>query len=246
MFVIRSGNDTGMTETFLYNENGYLDEYSYDQHLMKNPHYVLKKTYAYQSQDAWTEMIYKNGARTDSNVVRGGWANTYNFYEGIFHEMHEYRGDSAREKVLINGDTVVRPNRLVSPYEEPMWDYYHAGNFANKKLTRSVDTDTTRYYNDKGECLTMTVNFYDSNFKAVKTDFYNFKVKRFDLFYLPYTDRQDMIFFLNKSKKGHWSYEITRKYNEKGWLIEEYMTDAHPNRGGNGTPMLKLYNYSVY
>lgn len=246
VFVIKSGNDTGMSEMFNYNEHGYLTNYDYDMHLMKNPNYHYSDTYTYQSKDEWTRMTYKNKVMTDSVVVRGNWANWYNYYGGKFHELHEYRGDSAREKVVREGDTIVRPNRVANPALDPFWDYRYAEKFASKTTARSVDSDTTRYFNAAGKCLAMIVNFYDSNFKPVKTDYYNFKVRKFELFTLPYSDRLDMIFFLNKSKKGHWSYEITRKYNEKGWLIEEYLTDAHPNRGHNGTPMIKQYKYTLY
>lgn len=246
IFVIKKGNDTSITESFNYNEAGMLTDYSYDQHMMKNPHYNTNATYRYQSTDAWTEMVYKNHKLTDSVVVKGRWANTYNFNNGLFHEMHEFRGDSAREKVVKDGDTIVRPNREANPQLDPFWDYYNAGKFASKTIERSVDTDTTRYLDNDGKCLVMVVNFYDGNLRCVKTDYYNYRVKRFDLMYLRYSEGQSMIFFLNKSKKGHWSYEITRKYNEKGWLTEEYYTDARPNKGSNGTPMLKLYKYTTY
>lgn len=246
IFLIKSGNDTSITESFQYDVDGMLTDYGYHQHMMKNPHYQTCSTYRYQSQDVWTQKTYKNNVLTDSIVVKGRWANTYNFYQGKFHEMHEFRGDSASEKVLNGLDTVVRPNRNVNPTMDPFWDYNHAGAFAKKLFVRSTDTDTTRYLDANGKCLVMLVNFYDNNFKPVKTHYYNFNVKRFDLFYLPYSEKMDMTFFLNKSKKGHWSYEITRKYNEKGWLIEESLTDARPNKGSNGTPMLKLYKYEVY
>lgn len=246
VFVIKSGNDTGMSETFRYNEYGYVANYDYDQHLMKNPHYHMTSTYQYQSRDAWTQTIYKNKKLTDSVVVRGGWANAYRYSEGMFHEKVEYRGDSMRGKVVKEGDTIVRPFCHPNPEPDPFWDYTSGSKFTSKTTSRSTDTDTTRYLDANGECMVMIVNFYDNNFRPVKTDYYNFKAKKFFLFTLPYNDRLDMIFFLNKSKKGHWSFEITRKYNDKGWLIEEHFTDAHPNKGGNGNPMVKQYKYTLY
>jgi hypothetical protein len=246
IFINPKGNDTGMTETFAYNEAGLLTDYGYHQHLMKNPPYQLRTVYRYQSEVAWTQMTYRNKTLTDSVVVRGAWANWYYWHSGILTEVHEYRGDSAREKVVRDGDTVVRPNRLANPSFDPFWDYYNAEKYAGKTVSRSVDSDTTRYLNDAGECLVMVINFYDNNFRPVKTNYYNFRIKRFDLFYLPYNERLNMIFFLYRSKKDKWSFEIVRKYNEKGWLIEESFIDAFPNKGGHGAPMMKKYEYTVY
>ena len=247
IFVIKSGNDTSITETFQYNETGFLTSYFYDQHMMKNPHYSMKTTYRYQSQDAWTQATYSNGKISDSAVVNGSWANHYWYYNGRITQLNEFRGDTFAEKNTVNGDTVLKHSDVThSTTKDEFWDYDHAGTFTRKSFVKSADTDTTCYLDAEGNCLVMVVNFYDNNFKPIKTDYYNFKVKRFDLFYLPYTEQQSMVFFLNKSKKGHWSYEITRKYNDKGWLIEEYQTDAYPNRGGHGQPMLKKYKYTLY
>ena len=247
IFVIKQGNDTSIAETFQYNESGFLTSYFYDQHMMKNPHYSMKTTYRYQSQNAWTQATYSNGKISDSAVVNGSWANHYWYYNGRVTQLNEFRGDTFAEKNTVNGDTVLK-HRDVTPSatKDEFWDYNHAGTFARKSFVKSASTDTTCYLDAEGNCLVMVVNFYDGNLNCVKTDYYNYRVKRFDLLYLRYSEGQSMIFFLNKSKKGHWSYEITRKYNEKGWLIEEYSTDANPNRGGNGTPMLKLYKYTLY
>ncbi len=246
IFVIRSGNDTGMSESFRYNETGMLTDYSYDQHLMKNPHYHTNSTYRYKSKDAWTQTTYRNQKISDSAVVNGSWANHYWWHDGKISQLNEFRRDSFAERNIVNGDTVLKHMDYGNPPRDEFWDYSHAGKFASKSSTRSANTDTIRYLDANGKCLVMIVNFYDSNFRPVKTDYYNFKVKRFDLFYMPYNEKMDMIFFLNKSKKGQWSFEITRKYNEKGWLIEEYCTDARPYKGANGTPMLKLYKYTLY
>jgi hypothetical protein len=247
IFVIKSGNDTSITETSRYNEAGMLTDYSYNQHMMKNPHYTTNTTYRYQSKDAWTQATYSNGKISDSAVVKGSWANHYWLYEGRLTQINEFRGDTFSEKKIVSGDTVLVHTDVDKPVVlDEFWDYDHAGKFTSKSSTRSTDTDTTRYLDANGKCLVMIVNFHDSNFQPIKTDYYNYNVKRFDLLYLPYTENQSMIFFLNKSKKGHWSFEITRKFNEKGWLTEEYMTDAHPYKGANGTPMLKLYKYTTY
>lgn len=245
IFVIKSGNDTSITERSQYNENGFLTAYDYHQHMMKNPHYIMNTRYQYQSQDAWTQINYSNNKITDSAVVKGAWANHYWLNNGKLSQINEFRGDTFAEKKIVSGDTVlVHSDVGNSTALDDFWDYSHAGSFAKKSFVRSTDTDTTSYLDADGKCLVMIVNFYDNNFKCVKTDYYNYRVKRFDLMYLQYNEQQSMIFFLNKSKKGHWSYEVTRKFNEKGWLIEEYSTDAHPYR--NGTPMLKLYKYEVY
>lgn len=247
IFVIKSGNDTSITETFRYNEYGYLTNYDYDLHMMKNPPYQMRSVYSYQSQDAWIQTTYKNNKITDSAIVKGGRADHYWWSGGKVTQINEFRGDSFAEKNIVNLDTVfVHGDSKASLLSDPFWDYRNAGKFANKSLTRSADTDTTRYLNDKGECLVMIVNYYDNNFRPVKTDYFNYKVKRFDLMYLPYNERMDMTFFLNKSRKGHWSYEITRKFNEKGWLTEEYFTDARPYKGANGTPMIRKYEYTTY
>lgn len=247
IFIIPKGNDTAITETFHYNEAGFLVRYDYHLHMMKNPDYSVASDYTYRSNDMWTMTVYKNNRLSDSAVVKGAWANHYWWHEGKLSQVNEFRGDTFTEKEVVDGDTVLRHRDTVSPEQkDEFWDYQHAGKFARKSFRRSADSDTTCYLDANGKCMVMIVNFYDSNFKPIKTNYYNYNVKRFDLFYLPYNERMEMIFFLNKSRKGHWSFEITRKFNEKGWLVEEYFTDARPNRGANGTAMLKKYTYGLY
>lgn len=247
IFVIKSGNDTSITEKFNYNEAGSLTAYEYNLHMMKTPPYSLNTTYQYQSPNAWTQANFRNKKISDSAIVNGSWANHYWWDDGKLSQINEFRGDTFAEKKIASGDTVLVHTDVSKPsVSDEFWDYSHAGTFAKKTFVRSTGTDTTSYLDANGKCMVMIVNFYDKALNCVKTDYYNYEVKRFDLMYLPYNERMSMTFFLNKCKKGHWSYEITRKYNEKGWLIEEYNTDARPNKGSNGTPMLKLYKYETY
>jgi hypothetical protein len=246
IFIIAKGNDTAITETFQYNEAGFLVKYDYDLHMMKNPNYSMSSIYTYRSNDAWTATSYKNNKMSDSAVVKGAWANHYWWHEGKLSQINEFRGDTFAEKNISDGDTTLMHQDIGNAAEDDFWDYRHAGEFARKSYARSTDSDTTCYIDEIGKCMVMVVNFYDSNFKPVKTNYYNYSVKRFDLFYLPHNERTSMVFFLNKSSKGKWSFEITRKYNEEGWLIEEYFTDARPNSRGNSPPMLKKYTYELY
>jgi hypothetical protein len=242
IFSNPKGNDTGITETFVYNENGWLTNYTYDLHMMKNPPYFISSVYQYQSEDSWTQLTYKNKKLSDSAVVKGRWANTYNFYEGKFHEMHEFRGDSAREKVVKGVDTVAYPNGLVNPNPDPFWDNSGVGKYARKSFVRSANTDTICYLDAQGECMVMIVNFYNSNIKPVKTEYYNYRKGRFDFAHLPYNERLDMNFFLNKSKKGAWSYQVLRKYDSLGNLLEEQWNPT----GKKETVVIKKYEYQYY
>lgn len=242
VFVIKSGNDTAITETLQYNEYGYLTNYVYDQHMVKNPPYFISTTYQYQSQDVWTQMTFKNKKITDSIIVRGGWANWYNYRDGKIFEWHEYRGDSTQERVIQGLDTINRTKRRIDYSLDPFWDYRNNVAFASKSLSRSVNSDTTTYMSAQGEGLIRVVNFYDNNFRAVKTDYYNYGLKKFEFMTLPYSEKMDMIFWLMKSRKGKWSFEVRRKFNEKGWLVEEYIDDA----GSQRNDLIKLYKYELY
>lgn len=236
--------DTCSVETGAYNMDGLLTQHDYSVIMQKNPWYAYRETYTYSDTDAWTLRTYRRGVLTDSASVNGSWANCYAFQDGKPQVVHEYRGDSLQEKLITGTDTVYwakKMNRYVS--RDEFWDYDNAGSFAKTAVSRSIDgPDTVSYLDAAGKCLVKYITYYNSSGNTTKIDYYNYGVKTFQFKRLTYSEKMNMTFFLEKSKKGNWSYRILYEYNEKGQLIEERWIDANPKRN----QVVRVYTYEFY
>ena len=83
---------------------------------------------------------------------------------------------------------------------------------------------------------------YTGNGATARIDYYNYGVKTFHFRRLTYSDKLEMTFFLEKSRKGHWSYQVLYTYNDREQLIEERWVDANPKRN----EVVKKYEYVFY
>lgn len=236
--------DTCIVETDLYNTDGLLTQHDYAMVLQKNPRYDYRDKYSYSAEDAWTQQTYKRGILTDSILVKGSAAKHYNFSEGKPRALYEYRGDSMQEKMINGVDTIFRatkPHKYLN--RDEFWDYANAGSFARKAVMTNKDgAATVTYYNEQNEALVSYEEHRVFGGRVSQIDYYNYGVKRFDFAHLTYSEKMEMGFFLEKSKKGHWSYQVLYTYNDMGQLIEEKWVDPNPKKN----QVVKKYEYQFY
>jgi hypothetical protein len=197
------------------------------------------KKIEYNYWDGGFDVITRiNGTINDSTVVRSDTAWVYSRSGRL---EHLYAGDSVREYAIVNGALVLRSARALVK-RDPFWDYRNAGNFSKRIVATGKLTDTIRYLNDKSETLIMIVNTYNESKAAVRSEYYNLRVKKFIFMRYAYNEKMDMAYYMLKSRKGKASYTVGRKFDESGMLVEERI---HGTRRSEGV-LIRKYFYSFY
>ncbi len=242
----KEGNklDTCIKESHLYNQDGLLVHHDFSMVMQKNPRYDYQEKIAYTAEDAWTKREFRQGFLIDSIVVNGSRANYYFFKENKIHALYEYRGDSMQEKMINSGDTLFRAKKPFTYFNrDDFWDYANAGSFARKAVMHDKDgAATVTYFNEKDEALVSYTEHRVMGGKVSQVDYFNYRVKRFDFKRLTYSDKMEMNFFLEKSKKGKPSYQIYYTYNDKNQLVEEKWVDGNPKKN----QVVIKYEYEFY
>jgi hypothetical protein len=228
--------DSMFMERFNFGEDGRMDSYSYRTILDKSTYF---KKIEYKYWDGGFDAITKvNGAVTDSAIVRRDTAWVYSRSGRL---EHLYAGDSVREYATVNGARVLRSAHALVK-RDPFWDYRNAGNFSKRIVVTGKLTDTIRYLNDKSETLIMIVNTYNESKAAVKSEYYNLRVKKFIFMRYAYNENMDMAYYMLKSRKGIPSYTVSRKFDESGKLVEERIQGTRRSEG----VLIRKYYYSFY
>lgn len=228
--------DSMFLEVSRYGEDGRMDSYTYRTILDKST-YNRKTVYQYWD-GGFDSKSYINGALYDSAIVRGDSAFVYRKNGTL---LHYYKGDTMKEYVIANGIKMFRSARALVQ-RDPFWDYRNAGNFSKRTVSKAENTDTVRYLNEKSEVMVMIVNQYDTAHHHVQSDYYNYRVKKFIFMRYSYNENLDMAYYLLKSKKGHPSYTVKRKFNEVGLLTEERIKGLRKSEG----VLVKTYFYTYY
>ncbi len=245
--TVRDGDklDTAVKQFSYFNKQGLLTESRYATVLDKGT-YTSRRQYFYNPECCWRNIYYENDVVRDCTFVCEGcgednWGLVKSFGESGRIVLHEYEGDSVRERVITGIDTVNRPWKKLM-HTDAFWDYKNAGAFARRQITKSVDSDTVKYLDQNGECLVMIVNHFNNSFQNVQTNYYNYKIKNFVFMKIRYNDKMDMGFFLEKCKKGRWSYQVLRNFDNKGLVVEEKYIDSNKKK----PVIIKRFEYEYY
>lgn len=232
--------DTISVEKFTYSPaTGFLERYDYRVKLDGGT-FTSRTEYEYWQANSWRVHEFENGVEVSTGEVNNDTAHIVSPRENGRTVLYDYKGDSLQESVVAGIDTVRRPWKYYFREWDAEWDYDHAGTFARRVITKSIESDSIRYIDAQGKCMMMVVHHFNAMFKPIKSEYFNYSIKTFGLLQMRYTSTMDMIFYLNRSKSGKCTYVVLRKYSESGLLLEEkFIPKAH-----SSSIVTKVYTYS--
>jgi hypothetical protein len=237
--------DTAFKEMSTYNMNGALASKTYASILDKAT-YTSVTRYSYATECSWSRLIYEGNLLVDSAEYSDCGQPSgirYIFSANGLHEIYKYKGDSVSNVIVDRPDTLRRNwRREILMARDPEWDYTYAEEFDSKQTVRSGNVDSVRYYNKKNKCIFMIVHQYDNANHPVRTEYFNYGVKKFAVLTMRYDNRLSVTEWVVKSRGGKPSYTIDREYNEKGLLKKETFQWQRKGR----YPIVKNYNYEFY